>query len=240
MTMEQAQGLTPYQKQGYVMPCVYAANEQCAIEAFAQEWLYQLLQVDDRTTYPLTTYHLWGQSLNIAHSDRFKAVNRHCSPPKPLADTILNPAMRTCLDGLLPEGWSLWDEGIGWLAFRFIRPGFGDGYPLSCKNWGPAKHVVSIWIPIAGADAHTTIGLLPESHLTDHPHFLPQNSKFTKDEYRYQGEVDPQLIVRPALQPGAVIVWHPKLLHTEAVDEGETTRLSLEFRVLPNVLNIEH
>ena len=42
--------------------------------------------------------------------------------------------------------FTFWDEGLGWLAFRLVRPGFGDGYPLSKKEWGIAKDVISCWI----------------------------------------------------------------------------------------------
>jgi hypothetical protein len=81
---------------------------------------------------------------------------------------LLNNKVKGFLYKIGLQRYEIWDEGLGWLAFRFIRPGVGDGYPLSRKAWGPAKNVVSCWVPIIGYEpmkniSHLMVNLLKES-----------------------------------------------------------------------------
>ena len=222
-----------YHENGYVLFYPYSESDFGLIQGFAIDWLYDLLQVKNRLKYPLESYHQWGPLGERTHEEIFKAANRHCVPSERIKELIINETLRIILNKLLPNGCDIWDEGVGWLAFRFIRPGFNDGYPLSCKAWGPAKSVISFWIPISGCGLDTNIGLVPESHLQEHSRYLPENSKFTKDEFRYRGELNPNDLLRPVFKTGEILLFHPKLLHTEAVNKGNMTRLSLEFRIDP-------
>jgi ectoine hydroxylase-related dioxygenase (phytanoyl-CoA dioxygenase family) len=120
------------------------------------------------------------------------------------------------------------------LAFRLIRPGFGDGYPFSKKNWGPGKGAISIWIPILGFDSRQMIAFIPGSNNKDYEKYLPESSKFTPDEYRLKDSVPESEVYRPKLQPGQAIVFGPQTIHTEDVTKAPSTRLSLEFRIMPN------
>ncbi|MDC0110944.1 phytanoyl-CoA dioxygenase family protein, partial [Alphaproteobacteria bacterium] len=131
--------------------------------------------------------------------------------------------------------FTLWDEGLGWLAFRLIRPGFSDGYPFSRKDWGPGKGTISIWIPIIGFDQSQTIAFIPGSHKKKYEKFLPTNSKFTLDEFRLKSPVSEDEIYRPKLKPGQAIVFSPKTIHSEDVPQAPGTRFSLEFRIVPSV-----
>ena len=124
----------------------------------------------------------------------------------------------------------LWDEGLGWLAFRLIRPGFKDGYPWSCKLWGPAKNCISVWLPVVGHGPLDTLAIWKGSNNKRLKRYLPKETKFTKDEYRLVDEPETENIIRPTLAKNEIIIFGPKTIHSEDVDEGDKTRFSLEFR----------
>jgi hypothetical protein len=131
------------------------------------------------------------------------------------------------------DRYELWDEGLGWLGFRFIRPGAGDGYPFSRKAWGVAKEVISCWIPIIGYDRRHTLTLVPGSHRKNYERYLPEGQKFAQGEYRL-ARIPPAFDrYNPGLKRGEVVFYHPKTLHSEDVLAGRITRLNLEFRINP-------
>jgi Phytanoyl-CoA dioxygenase (PhyH) len=221
-----------FAQDGYEKVAVYDANQVSEIEQFAKDWLYRLLDKwveGKRDQYPLEKYHEWVQLLKVDHNEVFRAKNRHTSPGKTIQDLIINKKVRE----FIKQDFDIWDEGLGWLAFRFVRPGFGDGYPMSRKEWGPAKKVVSCWIPIIGFNPNETITLVPGSHLKEYKKYLPENSKFMKDEYRLAEEIPKEQIFNPKLNKGEAVFYHPKVLHSEDIASGEITRLSLEYRVTP-------
>jgi ectoine hydroxylase-related dioxygenase (phytanoyl-CoA dioxygenase family) len=119
------------------------------------------------------------------------------------------------------------------LAFRLIRPNRGDGYPYSCKDWGPAKGIISVWIPILGFSKTQILSVVPGSHLKTYASYLPVDGIHMKNEYRLLEPLALELTDRPVLQPGEAIVFHSKTIHSEDVIEGDETRLNLEFRLLP-------
>ena len=45
--------------------------------------------------------------------------------------------------------------------------------------------------------------------------------------------------IRPELLPGQAIVFHPNLLHGGSVNEGNSTRVSIEVRLRNNRLAVE-
>jgi ectoine hydroxylase-related dioxygenase (phytanoyl-CoA dioxygenase family) len=86
---------------------------------------------------------------------------------------------------------------------------------------------------VIGHSAKETLALVPGSHKQTYPKYLPENSKFTKDEYRFAGNRRKLKIIRPELQEGEVIIFHPALLHEEEVTESPITRFNLEIRFMP-------
>ena len=130
------------------------------------------------------------------------------------------------------EEFELWNEGYGDLAFRLIRPNRGDGYPFSCKNWGPGAGCISMWIPILGFEQDQQLNIVPGSHLKKYEKYLPINSKFIKNEYRLAEDINKLFTLRPKLKQGDLLIFHPQLLHSEEVYNAFTTRLNLEFRVI--------
>ena len=106
-----------------------------------------------------------------------------------------------------------------------------DGYPFSCKSWGPAKNVVSFWIPIIGFTKNETLKIIPKSHLKEYEKYLPEKSKFADNEYRLVNEVSENEYIQLELSKGEAILFHPKLIHSEDISGGDCTRINLEFRV---------
>lgn len=183
--------------------------------------------------HELLNYHIWGKKSEIPHKEMLRAKNRHLAAEKAIENILLNAKLDAFLTQINIKRFKIWDEGLGWLAFRLIRPGPGDGYPFSCKNWGPAKDVLSLWIPILGFSQNVMINLIPGSHMKEYPNYLPAETHFTKDEYRLNYTPLPQECIRPKMNPGECLIFHPKTLHAEEVENGDETRINLEFRIVP-------
>ena len=224
-----------YEENGFVVVRVFDAAETSELETFAVEWVRQLIarHANVKEDDLLALYHLWGEERSVPHDRLFGAANRHTRPPAAIETIVLNGRLRATACGLLESEVELWDEGLGWLAFRLIRPGMLDGYPMSCKAWGPAKQVLSCWIPIIGRSSSETIALVPGSHRERFDSYLPSEGKFRADEYRLASPIAEHRIVRPSLARGEVIFFHPRILHSEDVTASEITRLNLEMRFQP-------
>jgi len=235
MTAATSAGIAAYKRNGFAVVDIFDPAEVARIEAFALAWVQALLGLSggDTTTNPIGTYHAWAACLPPEHRGALRATNRHTCPPAELARDLLNPRLMDFLSALEPGPWRLWDEGLGWLGFRLVRPGCSDGYPLSCKAWGPAKQVVSVWVPVTGRQAPATLALVPGSHQQNFQKYLPTDGKFAANEYRLAEPAEGLILHRPDLRPTEALFFHPRVLHTEDVSEGDITRLSLEFRFLP-------
>ena len=225
-----------YGRWGFAVLKVYTAQEMNAIERFAKGWLYRVLEkwtAGHEKALPLRRYHLWSRRSRIPHERVFRAGNRHASPDPKIRGILINKGLRRFLKQIQGGRYKLWDAGLGWLAFRFIRPGRKDGYPLSRKAWGPAADVVSCWIPILGHKNGGTLGLVPGSHVREYKKVMPKKSKFARNEYRLAAPVADEKLHRPRLKKGEIIVYHPGTLHTEDIRRGSLTRLSFEVRFKP-------
>lgn len=223
-----------FARDGLVVVRLFSPAEAAAIETFAKRWLERLLTSAAPAPLrgPIEDYHHWFAAAGIDHGSLLRAANRHSAPQGAIRDLLTGSRVMTLLENLVPgHQIKLWDEGLGWLAFRLVRPNFGDGYSLSCKAWGPAPRVMSLWIPVVGFGPPETIGLVAGSHRRDYPKYLPSDTKFNRDEWRLTPEAaETVTLVRPALSSGDVVVFGPKTLHTEDVVAGDRTRLSLEVR----------
>ena len=190
------------------------------------------LKLEQRSLYKSEKYHVWKDYLGIPHNELFIASNRHMNPSVEIKDLLINNKLSTVLEGIGISNYDIWDEGLGWLAFRFIRPGMGDGYPFSRKSWGIAKDVSSFWIPIIGCTDKETIALVPKSHKKEYKKYMPENTKYAK-EYRLAEIIPDNEIYRPNLDLGEILIFNSDIIHSEEIKEGVSTRLSLEFRINP-------
>ena len=211
-------------------------EEYQAIKIFSVKWITSLFSSNGLpfiNAQSIETYHLNSNGCEEIHRSILKARNRHRVPPENIHNLLINSKLRKflCKQGI--DDFKLWDEGLGWLAFRLIRPGFGDGYPFSKKDWGPGKGTISIWVPILGFDTNQMIAFIRGSNKKEYEKFLPESSKFIADEFRLKDVVPESEVYRPKLNPGQGILFSPQIIHTEDVTKAETTRLSLEFRIIP-------
>jgi hypothetical protein len=234
--IDQARVRENYNRDGFVVCPVFSPGASAILARFAQDWLYGLLRPwvkEERAQCPLETYHVWFRERGVPHETLFKAANRHRVPPPDVERIILGSLLPDVLRVLGCQRFRFWDEGLGWLAFRLIRPGMGDGYPFTKKSWGIAKEVISCWVPVIGRSSLETLALLPGSHLKDFPKHIPRETKFCKDEYRLVKEPAGHEVFRPELGPEDVIFYSPDVLHSEDVRAGERTRFNLELRLQP-------
>ncbi len=131
------------------------------------------------------------------------------------------------------------EDDIGWeeVYWRLVRPNAGgDIGPLHADQWfwklGTAvvprdMERVKCWIAIITEPDRNGLLVVPGSHLSDwrfhgetrHGSLKPQ---IDEDEAQFDLKLLP-------LAPGGVAVFHDKLLHRGALNEGSTTRVSLEF-----------
>ncbi len=219
---------------GFAVLKIYEEPQIQIIERFAKNWVRELLpsEILDKGLL-LEDYHLWPQNLGIDHKNIFCAKNRHICPPKDIENILINEHLKEFLKNIGVEKFRLWNEGLGTLAFRFIRPGVGDGYPFTRKEWGIAKKVISLWLPVIGYSPNETLAIILGSHLREYDKYLPQDHQFCKDEYRLAEPPAQGEIFRPSLKRGEVIFYHPRTIHSEDVQKSSLTRLNLEFRIEP-------
>ncbi|PKL35239.1 MAG: hypothetical protein CVV44_22965 [Spirochaetae bacterium HGW-Spirochaetae-1] len=227
-----------YNKYGFALIEAYNIIDNSIIEKYAIDWLNKILNpwLNNREKeFSLENYHKWWNLLNVDHNNLFRAANRHINPPENIKKKIINKQIDNFLKQIGIKKFKIWDEGLGWLAFRFIRPGVGDGYPFSRKEWGPAKNVISAWIPIIGRSESETLKFIPGSHVCEYERYLPNDSKFRSDEFRLVNTPLEAECFRPNLRIGQIILYHPRLIHTENVENSNITRLNLEFRIIPEL-----
>ena len=226
-----------YEKNGYVIIDALDLSEFNLLSKYTVDWVRSVIQTrasQDCIDMDLESYHIWGTTMGIEHDGLFAAKNRYVEPENHIVDILHCNRLMGFLHELNPSGYDQWqDPGYGWFGYRLIRPGFGDGYPPSCKNWGAAAGVISIWLPILGFDSSLTLALIPGSHKKEYEKFLPENQKFTTGEYRLAEKIPLDSFFRPTLKPGQLLVYHPGLIHTENVVKASTTRVNVEYRFMP-------
>lgn len=223
-----------YRSDGYCIEDVYTEAEFSFIQEFSIKWLNELFREflgKEATSEDIKRYHTLQKEYDIPHQQILSAKNRHQSPSIKLKKLIINDRLAEILNEIGVKKIDLWDEGLGWLAFRLIRPSMGDGYPFSKKKWGPAEPVVSMWLPIVGFNKDVTLAMVPGSHKKEHQKYKDSNSIFNKDEYRLLSPPSEHEIFRPTLRKGQCILFDYSLLHSEDIQSGDSTRFNLEFRV---------
>lgn len=229
-----ADPLKSFKEFGFAMVQIYEEEQVQIIEKFAKNWISQLMPEEIRDNdLNLQDYHHWPKKLRIDHKNIFCAKNRHTTPSKEMEEMLINERLKEFLRAIGVNKFKHWNEGLGWLAFRFIRPGVGDGYPFTRKEWGIAKKVISVWLPVIGYGSKETLAILPGSHLKEYAKYLPTDHQFCQDEHRLAYSPSGAEIFRPNLKRGEVIFYHPRTIHSEEVKESSLTRLNLEFRIEP-------
>lgn len=186
----------------------------------------------DVSNKDFSDYHVWNKDdLLFNHQKVCEKSFRHFVDNN-LVNSITNQKNVKEICNIFFKGkFRVWDEGLGNVAYRLIRPFGNDGYPLSKKTWGPGGNLLSISIPISCVDPKSGIGLVPKSHKKTYSSKRDSSGKFEEKELRFSGEISDLNIIRP-MKMNHILVTHPDLLHCESVAEDCTySRLSLEIRV---------
>ena len=160
-----------YNKNGYTIAKCYSKKDYFQIKKFIIDKIHRIL----KKKKDLKQYHLWEKKFQKNHSLNFRAENRFFNAPKNIKKIILNKKINLLIKLLIGKN-SLWKDKRGIFSFRIIRPGFNDGYPYSRKEWGPAKKVLSLWVPIIGNTKNETLEVLPKSHKKNFKKYLPKKS----------------------------------------------------------------
>ncbi len=220
-----------FHKDGFVVIPMYNEEEMKIISEFATSWVGRLLKpwMNKSNEQSIENYHHWSQEISSDHRHVFASKNRYLYPETIVRNALINDNVNAWLSELGLKKYTVWDDGWGDVGFRLVRPGYKDGYPLCCKNWGKANGVTSFWIPIIGHGSQETLLLAKGSHLKDHPKEFIEG-KFYANEPRYCGNLNDLNLIRPDLNKGDVICYHGATLHSEDVENSEITRLNLEMR----------
>jgi len=228
-----------YLSNGYLKTRLFSRKEFKALEDFAVNNVIELIKKNHNKNIKknnlIKNYHLLNIS-NQKHSKIFRAENRHTKILPDLKNVIFNTKLKKLLSKLIfaeykKKTFKLWDEKYGNIAFRIVRPFSGDGYPFTKKEWGPAGKAISIWIPILGFNKNNTIKFISGSNKRDYEKYLPSKTKFIKNEFRLNEKVNKKKITSLNYKKGEVLIFSPKLLHSEDNNLSKITRLNLEFRI---------
>ena len=97
--------------------------------------------------------------------------------------------------------------------------------------------LVNFWIPICGTSNKSTLPLAPKSHLLNENTILRivEKTIMNKNTYRVRGIInwnESNLLTRPSINDGQVLVFSPHLIHGCAFNEQKNkTRVALELRL---------
>ena len=198
--------------------------------AFTSEEKRSLLEINN-----FSTYHDFIVKNKIDHSKVASAQYRYVEPSENIVKIIHKKLLFEYLKLFTGfDSYIKWqDPGFGWLGYRLIRASSNDGYPPSCKNWGAARDVYSIWLPISGCNNNSNIRFLPGSHKKIFENYMPENSKFTKGEFRLKENIPDSEYIRPIVDDNGIIIYHPACIHSEDSSDTKNTRLNLEYRFKP-------
>ena len=226
--------MKPYnlEDNGLVIFKGFTVQDKLILNKFITKWVSNSLGYT-KTQNNFGYYHLWFKNSPISHDKALIAKNRHIRPPKQIKNILFNKEklLYKKLNRILGK-FELWDEGLGWLAFRLIRtPKFCDGYPPSKKVWGPGGNIYSLYIPIVQQSKYSSIGLIPNSKFKSYKKIIIKNSKFCKDEYRVNEKKEKLRFSRFDLNFTDCILFSPNTIHTEQPSKkSNKTRLSIEIR----------
>ena len=237
-------GINNFSINGFaILKHFFSKNESNILLNFTKNWISENINnsieedIKDivQNEFNLENYSEFINKYSFDHNKVAAAKYRYKLPNQEIISIIRNEKIMNLVSEVSKKSsFIIWqDPGFGWLGYRIIRPQTNDGYPPSCKNWGAAAGVYSLWLPIAGCNNNSSIRFLPGSHLKQYKKFLPQNSKFTKGEFRLAEDIPEDEFIRLNCELGDAIIYHPATIHSEDSDEKVKTRINLEYRFMP-------
>lgn len=221
-----------YFSDGFEVRSFFNNDEIKQIRSFCHSWLQSIFAVQSFELDEIEFYHTWPQELTQWHDKFFTAANRHCIPPEAIQKILLcNSEIRQVVSDVTGK-FEVWDEGLGWLAFRLVRPRpWTDGYALSCKEWGPGNQLLSFCFPVLQTNSMHYLGCVRGSHLENFSAVADTSGKFCRDELRLDPIKHKVSVYYPKMLVGDGLFFGSRLLHCEEPSsETKFTRLNLEVR----------
>ena len=236
--------LKNFQENGFcIIRNFFNEKDSLFYKNYAESWVYKNIcdaigkENEDfkKESFELEKYKYYQEKYDIDHSKVAAQKYRYIEPSSEIKSILRSEKVIELFKEITSKDkFEVWrDPGFGWLGYRIIRPESDDGYPASCKNWGCAAGVYSAWVPISGCNDQSSIRLLKGSHLKEYKKYLPENSKFTKGEYRLAEEIDQKAYLRLNCKLGDIIIYHPAMIHSEDSNDKYSTRTNLEYRFTP-------
>ena len=223
-----------YKNNGYVAIRIFSKEEYKIIEDYSLRWFYKLAGIAKKEwdLFPIEKYHHWSKKLKINHEEMAGFKFRYRKPSSEV-NKLLTSNIKLCsfFKKIGVSKYKVWDDGLGYLGFRIIRPNSNDGFPLHKKEWGVAKNLISIWIPIIGKNPRETFSLISKSNKSNYKYYFPKTSKFKNSDGRLiKSEENKVKITNPNLLNNEVVIYSPKTLHSEKNIKSKDTRYNLEIR----------
>jgi hypothetical protein len=120
-----------------------------------------------------------------------------------------------------------WRDGV--CGFRVVRAAAQDVSGIhSESSYGICP--ITLWLPVVGFDERFTLNLAPGSHAASHPAEAIQASPQHMAKPYAQEYVKRFTFLRPRMQRGQALVFHPNLLHGGSANCGPSTRVSMDIR----------
>ena len=114
-----------FKKKGFAKFELFSGEQYELIRQYSENWVSELISQsagEVEETHQLKYYHKWFSLYKIDHENVFRAKNRHTTPPKDIGVFFKNRTTLDLLENIAGRKLEIWDEGLGWLAFRFVRP----------------------------------------------------------------------------------------------------------------------
>ena len=128
---------------------------------------------------------------------------------------------------------------------RLIRPGSTDFNPVHKDIYEAVDHLgivpplVNFWIPVAGCGPHSSLPVAPGSHLIPENQVLRTRAGSVVHGRKYRVNsilqwAGSRSLERADVADGQALLFSSHLIHGLAVNnEPDTTRVALEFRLIP-------
>ena len=218
-----------FNKNGYLL--IQSSQDISKIRDYTTNWIFSLLG-REASNNPNLIHEIKFDE--VFYSSKLVQKNRHKDNQILIKYIIDSYDLMPFINDIFHSKWRIWDEGFGSLGLRIVRPNSNDGYPWSCKAWGPAKNVLSFSTTLFISSPKSGTALLPKSHLLKNLPTTCENSIHCKDELRLDiKKVNVSSKIHPVSNIGDLLIMNPRLIHTEKNFSDNSTRISLEFRIEP-------
>ena len=229
-------------KCGYLVTDEVPPDRLAALRAAAEHEVRERVQATlgpdaDLEGFTIANYHHYvnSQETHEAVYRRLRNGFQLDRDPSPLG--ITGAEMAKCVSQVIGYDVDLW---LGLCNLRLCRPGVADNNPLHRDVYLPRlRHMVNVYVPVAGSTEHTSLGMVPGSHRWPESDIMrtAESAKLNGRKFTVPAVVEvargvkEATVVRPNPGVNEFMVFSPYLVHGGGSNErGQETRCSLEMR----------